>query len=307
MAEREFRLEELAEQVADLQKLGPNDIRITDVEPQRESWMTENLRILATIGSLGPGELKLGAGAPAMHWGPLRILSPLRTANEELFLCREEATGSEQWLRLLPPARHRPQRGRRDLEAEAAVLEKITHPGLARVRGAGAHEGRRGLWTDAVDGSWLCDELDVPFAWPRASSIAIALAEVLAVLHAHGLIHRRLTPEYVRLSQAGPVFVDLGGADYVTSSSDLELAPEVRRGGAPTVRSDVYALGQLLRRMLDRELPIGARSLLDEEPERRPATAGDAAQLLQTVDPEKLGGSEGWIQSLRNRFPRRSS
>lgn len=301
MGRREIRLDELVGRLADLEPLD-DELCISDVPAGRETWLSDNLHLLSVIGSLGPGELGFGSQAPGMDWGPLRILGPVREDDETLFAAREIESGQSCWLRLLPPARFEPRRVRVDLHHEAEVLARIEHPRLTRVRGAASHEGRTGIWADSQEGAWLADLLDAPLGWEEACDLVLAVAEVVVVLHEHGLVHRRVDPERIMLTDGGPVLVDLG-SDFGDEAA-TRLAPEVARGAAPTVRADVYALGRLLCQLVGREPSELSRSRLDEllrpEPDHRLADARAAIDALRFLrsrppdEPERRGLRPLW-------------
>ena len=284
MSEREYRLDELVDRVVDLLPIEAEDLRVTDVDPAREGPLTANLRLLAAIGSLGPGEFGPAEGSPSLHWGPLHILEPLRPEDDELYLAVDEDRQRRHWLRLLPPARQDPLRGRRDLEQEAQRLSAVTHPDLAPVRGAGSHQGRTGIWVDALEGRRLDECLEPPLAWPDACDLVLRMADVLGTLHAHGLIHRRLGPDRIVLTAQGPVLVDLG-ADEPGAGPDA--APEVARGAAPTVRSDIHALGRLLCACTGSDAHTHAEGrlapLLHPEPDHRCADMTAAVAFVRSL------------------------
>lgn len=277
MDKRDYELDELVERVARLESLAKESPRLTDVDGSRETWLAENLRLLSVIGSLGPGELGHGTDTPGVSWGPLDIVEPL---HGEIWLARHRVSGNSQWLRLLPPAALDGKAQHAQFEAQAEALSGIDLDGLARVRGAAAHEGRSGVWVDACEGRWLSDEGALPLAWTEACDLVIGIAGVLTVLHQRGLVERRLTPDRILMTASGPVFVDFGPG----GPPEDDRAPEVRRGAAPTVRSDVYGLGRLFCRLAGVERPAGEiAGLLHAEPERRPPTATAAIEVLRAA------------------------
>jgi len=76
------------------------------------------------------------------------------------------------------------------------------------------------------------------------------LAEILAYLHARGIVHADLKPAHVMFRADRPVIIDfgiaaLGSRDLVAGSelagSPRWMAPEVIAGGLPSPASDVWA------------------------------------------------------------------
>jgi hypothetical protein len=127
------------------------------------------------------------------------------------------------------------------------------------------------------------------------------IASALDHAHGHGVIHGDLKLTDVLIDHAGQAFVtDFGAALALNRSASLFRAPEVWRGGAPDVRTDVYGLGAILYELLTLRQPIEPPTPDEERANRRlvpPApstlnnklpTALDAVVLKAlAVDPEQ--------------------
>ena len=106
---------------------------------------------------------------------------------------------------------------------------------------------------ELIDGQSLAQRLAAgPLPWRSATRIAAQVAAALAAAHAHGIVHRDVTPANVMLSRTGVKVVDFGIAaaagerDREVLGTPAYLAPEQRAGGPAQPATDVYALGLLL-------------------------------------------------------------
>jgi hypothetical protein len=76
------------------------------------------------------------------------------------------------------------------------------------------------------------------------------LATALGLAHAHGLCHGSFSAQSVLVERDGmATILDLAWPRAGTAVDHGDAAPEMRLGHLPTPRADVFALGQLLRRL----------------------------------------------------------
>jgi serine/threonine-protein kinase len=131
---------------------------------------------------------------------------------------------------------------------------------------------------EALDGESLARRLERqgPFAWPRALAIGLQVCDALQASHAAGVIHRDLKPENVFLitRQGDPDYVkllDFGVAKLTRSEAEghrtrsgtvigtpFYMSPEQSLGRAVDHRTDIYALGVMLYRMITGVVPFDA-------------------------------------------------
>lgn len=194
---------------------------------------------------------------------------------------------------------------------EARIAAGLQHPGVVPVYEVGRFDdGRVWLEMPEITGLDLHDALDRAVAddpaWPRQRLLELfrRLCETMAFVHDRGVVHRDLKPGNIRLGDFGEVVVlDWGIAGPAGKrrgrSGTAGYAPPEQTDGAPLdPRMDVYALGRILERILER-LPGGAddarlRRLAERatriRPDMRPATAQVLADELA-----------GWLDSARRR------
>lgn len=149
------------------------------------------------------------------------------------------------------------------LHAEAQALAAFHHPGVVGVYGYGEHEGYPFIAMELLRGRTLHEHLDLQDRHGRLLTVletialALPLAEVLAVIHAHGLVHRDIKPANVMLALGDRVVLMdfglflprmIGGAEL--SGTPEYMAPETVRGEASCFATDIYGLGATLYEML---------------------------------------------------------
>jgi len=165
------------------------------------------------------------------------------------------------------------------LEQEA--LERMEHPGIARLLDAGVTpEGRPFFAMEHVDGSSLieyCDEHMLGIT----ERLRIMVRALRALHHAHlrGILHRDLKPSNILVATVDgkprPKIIDFGlaravdpssGSSFATLTGEIlgtpaYMSPEQFEGDGRDidVRSDVYSMSVLLFELLTGRLPIEAR------------------------------------------------
>jgi hypothetical protein len=154
------------------------------------------------------------------------------------------------------------------LLAEAEVAARLSHPNIVTVLDVGRSEHGVYLIQEFLSGGPLARRLaEGRLPLGVAVHIGIEVARGLAHAHAHGVVHRDLTPGNVQLCEDGQVkLLDLGmaaalGRRKVEGGTPAYMAPEQAEGAPEDERTDVYALGVLLYRMLTGSPPLDADSM----------------------------------------------
>lgn len=213
---------------------------------------------------------------------------------------------------------------------EARMLGRLRHRGIAAALDAGVDDDGPFLVTELVDGPALGAVLRQR---PRslrpgrlARIVALDVADALAHVHAHGLVHGDVKPSNLVLGQdGGPRLVDFGiaaepGAPRsrplvaapagAVLGSPAYLAPEQLLGHPATAAVDVHALGLVLLATLGvparpaREIPSALdprwrcllRSMTAASPHDRP-TATEVATLALDL-PEVPGAPTPGARAL---------
>lgn len=169
---------------------------------------------------------------------------------------------------------HDPRQTRMFL-AEARAATRVRHPNVLEVTDYGiVADGRPYMVMERVEGEPLSDRLEreAPLQPLVALRIARRIAEALGAAHDVGVIHNDLKPSNVMLLSASSddtprlKVIDFGAAslrdpfdaavrDEVVGTPHY-MSPEQIRGAPTDGRSDLYALGVVLFRMLSGELPF---------------------------------------------------
>ncbi len=147
------------------------------------------------------------------------------------------------------------------LEAEAAA--RLSHPNLVTLHDLGRAAPGAFLVLELLQGRTLEDRLSQGrLSLREAVRIASEVAKGVAHAHAKGVVHRDLKPGNIFLCDDRQVKVlDFGlahafGQQRLDGGTPAYMAPEQWEGAPEDERTDVFALGVLLFRMLAGELPF---------------------------------------------------
>lgn len=220
-------------------------------------------------------------------------------------------------IKILPREFGETENFRESFVAEARAMAKLNHPNLVGVYDFGDADGMLYIVMEFVDGSSLHDAAGTdPIEPTTAVELLKGICRGLAHAHEHGVLHRDIKPANILLdAKRRPKIGDFGlagrigeqvGDDEEVFGTPGYAAPEVVGGGVVDERSDIFALGVLLHRLLTGVEPDGtslesASALcgsplpLDKiigkatevDPEDRFATAGQLVEELEQSNKAK--------------------
>jgi serine/threonine-protein kinase len=218
-------------------------------------------------------ETVLVAGGFPKRWGHLEITEKVGAgASATVFRARDTHLNRDTALKLFHFARPASPEIRRALMEEGKNLAQVKHGNVVTVYGADEHEGRVALWMEFVHGETLQALMSKqgPLSAEEATSIGADLCNALSAVHAKGLLHGDIKAANVMRESGGRVvlmdFSTSRAAQTVDGSpgrfvgTPLYMAPELFRGEAASVRSDVYSLGVLLYYMVTGTYPVKANT-----------------------------------------------
>jgi serine/threonine protein kinase len=175
-------------------------------------------------------------------------------------------------VKVLAPSLADDPRACEDVRREALITDRLRHPSVPRVFEYGEAPLPNGTVVpyvvfELLAGVPLTERLaGGRLEWPEAVRIAATAADVLAVAHRRGVVHRDLTARNVMVSAAAIKIIDFGLATTALRTGDPGARPIMVRGDNRRLPShpktafarpadDVYTLGVLLYEMLTGRSP----------------------------------------------------
>lgn len=165
-------------------------------------------------------------------------------------------------------------------DEEARVCASLDHPHIVKLydRGRGGDGAHPYIVFEFVEGQDLEREIQTQgrLTVPRTIEVVLGILSGLECAHAQSVIHRDLKPQniLIRSTDGVPKIMDFGLARAASRrgfetqpgiilGTPAYMAPEIIRGTAPDVRSDIYAVGCLIHACLTGKPPFDGRSELE--------------------------------------------
>lgn len=240
-------------------------------------------------------------------------------ATSTVWAATDDDTGEAVAVKITDPAMDRAADVLAIAARESAVLERVPHDHVIRLRRAFARpDGSVAIVMDRAEGGSLADLVAARgrLTDGEVATVLTPLAGVLAALHRAGVVHGDLSPRNVLFTAAGkPLLADFATARAVgegdaplPAGTPGFLPPERAAGDVATEAGDVYGLGALAWFALTgRPLSPGAApdpahaaglvgaaygpvvtALLDADPDARPDPAQAAQRLYAAAPPVPL-------------------
>jgi serine/threonine-protein kinase len=175
---------------------------------------------------------------------------------------------------------------RRRFEREACLCSALEHPNICAIYDMGEEDGLAYIVMQLIEGRTIKELTGGrPLATAAALSIAVQVADALAVAHSHGIVHRDIKPSNVMVTANGQAkVVDFGLAKMLAADAEPRAdeaggepmteigvplgsigygSPEQAAGEAADHRSDVFSLGVLLYEMFTGQPPFRGKTRLE--------------------------------------------
>ena len=172
------------------------------------------------------------------------------------------------------------------IQKETKILKKLRHENLVQLLGAGHEDSKYFFAYELIRGESLSQILTRrgKLAWDQVVDISLQIAQALEYMHGNEIVHLKLSPEKILLSDDGVAKVSdlrLNRSKKrrwdATDRRALEIAaympPEQFDGAQGTAKSDLYALGVIMFEMLTGKLPYAPDTLTEmiREKQNQPA------------------------------------
>jgi serine/threonine protein kinase len=247
---------------------------------ERQSSMAELiLELDGAIPSVG-GERETGASGP--DWGQ-RLQHGEIFAKRYLILGRlgeggmgvvyraqDSNLGEPVALKMISPKVASDPVSLERFKREVILARRVTHRNVCRIHDTDEFRGVQFVSMELIEGQSLRALLreEHKLSLNRGLPIARQVLEGLSAAHEVGIVHRDLKPENIMIAKGGRAVIMDFGLSVAADSARLTkagfiigsphyMSPEQVRGAAVDARSDVYAMGVILFRILTGELPFG--------------------------------------------------
>ncbi|MFL6332670.1 MAG: serine/threonine-protein kinase [Pyrinomonadaceae bacterium] len=161
---------------------------------------------------------------------------------------------------------------------EARIQASLQHPNVATLYDFCEVGGQPCIIMEYVDGQTIAERIAAyraPLPLSETVHVFEKVCEAIDYVHRHGVIHRDIKSNNIKISSEGKVkLLDFGIAKEQNTQQQLTqvgsvigtlqyLAPELIRGGTADASGDVWALGVLLYEMVTGRVPFEADTVGD--------------------------------------------
>ncbi|GLD92213.1 hypothetical protein PINS_up000746 [Pythium insidiosum] len=157
------------------------------------------------------------------------------------------------------------------LDEEVAILRKLSHPNIIQLEGVYHQDEMFYVVMDYMGDGDLCEQLirKQRLTESEAKRIILQVVCALEYLHRHFIMHRDIKPENILLHGGLAKLADFGLAKQLPNATSMlkrscgtleYAAPELLRGQAYGLKSDIFSLGVVLYVLLFGTFPFSIES-----------------------------------------------
>ena len=160
---------------------------------------------------------------------------------------------------------------------EARIQASLQHANVATLYDFCEVQGQPCIIMEYVDGQTISERIEAygaPLPLSETVYVFHKVCEAIDYVHRHGVIHRDIKSNNIKISTEGEVkLLDFGiakgqGTQQITQVGSVigtlqYLAPELIRGGTADASGDIWALGVLLYEMVTGRVPFDADTVGD--------------------------------------------
>ncbi|KAJ0404798.1 hypothetical protein P43SY_003474 [Pythium insidiosum] len=157
------------------------------------------------------------------------------------------------------------------LDEEVGILRKLSHPNVIQLEGVYHQDEMFYVVMDYMGDGDLCEQLirKQRLSETEAKQIILQVVQGLEYLHRHYIIHRDIKPENILLHGGLAKLADFGLAKQLPNATSMlkrscgtleYAAPELLRGQAYGLKSDIFSLGVVLYVLLFGTFPFSIES-----------------------------------------------
>lgn len=192
-------------------------------------------------------------------------------------------------------------KGRQRFLKEAQILAKFSNKnGIVSVRNCFEENNTAYIVMEYLDGITLKEHLKTigKMSAEHAIRILMPVMQSLKDIHAHGLIHRDISPDNIMIVDDNVTLIDFGAARTVSSKETQSVANVLKPGYAPEEQyrtkgnqgpwTDVYALCATIYKCITGETPIDANERVHEDELKTPTALG--IQVDQKIEKALMKG-----------------
>ncbi|BBM85305.1 serine/threonine-protein kinase [Candidatus Uabimicrobium amorphum] len=212
------------------------------------------------------------------HFAKYKIIKELGSGNMgRVLLVHDPDKNMQMALKIMLAGEHAGEEQENRFFKETSAMQRLQHPNIVQIHDVGRHNNINFFTMEYLEGDDLETFLEKrKVSSRRAVEIFIKVAQAIQHAHEKNILHRDIKPgNIIMRNDKEPVVTDFGLARSTREASRITqtgaligtpayMAPEQARGKVKDIdeRTDIYALGITLYKILTQQLPFNAATPL---------------------------------------------